>query len=60
MLVGNMPSNLRRAKFEPPLIDTFALITRSGAKLSKPIAELVEHFTTHLVSLVENQDSSSR
>lgn len=60
MLVGSMSENLLRAEFEPPLIDTFALITRSGAKLSKPIAELVEHFTAHLVSLVENKESASQ
>lgn len=52
MLVSRMDPKLHHVSFSPPLIDTFALITRSGARLSKPIAELVEHFTQHLVDLI--------
>lgn len=53
MLVGSMDAKLHMVSFAPPLIDTFALITRSGARLSRPIAGLVEHFTQHLVALVD-------
>lgn len=53
MLAGGMDQRLSMVSFDPPLIDTFALITRSGARLSRPIAGLVEHFTAHLVALVD-------
>jgi hypothetical protein len=52
VLVGTLDSRLHAIGFEPELIDTFALITRAGAKLSRPVEDLLSQFTTHLVTLM--------
>ena len=53
VMANQMPASLHKTSFEPPLIDTFALITRSGARLSAPIAGLVDQFTSHLTKLAK-------
>lgn len=40
------------ASFDPPLIDTFALITRSGARLSRPVEDFVARVTAHLLERI--------
>ena len=36
--------------FDPPLVDYFALITRSGSRLSRPVEAFVDRVTSHLVA----------
>lgn len=36
--------------FDPPLVDTFALIVRSGSRLSRPVGDFVTRVTTHLLT----------
>jgi DNA-binding transcriptional LysR family regulator len=36
--------------FDPPLVDTFALIVRSGSRLSRPVEDFVERVTSHLLT----------
>lgn len=53
VLVDTIDDHLRITSFDPPLIDTFALVTRTGARLSRPVADLVERVTEHLVARVD-------
>lgn len=57
ILVPSLDPKLHIASFDPELIDTFALITRAGAKLAKPINDLVEYFSEHLVELANQAKS---
>ena len=52
ILVPTLSGSLHVVPFEPALLDTFALITRAGSKLARPIADLVDQVTDHLVHLV--------
>lgn len=52
ILVGSLDPRLHAIGFEPPLTDTFALVTRAGARLARPVADLVDQFTAHLVELL--------
>jgi DNA-binding transcriptional LysR family regulator len=38
--------------FDPPLVDHFALIVRSGSRLSRPVEELVDRLTSHLLARI--------
>jgi DNA-binding transcriptional LysR family regulator len=42
------PSNLSTCSFEPPMYDTFALITRRGTRLSPAMAEFVRMVIRHM------------
>ena len=42
--------------FDPPLVDTFALITRSGARLSRPVADFTDRLTAHLLARIGRPD----
>jgi hypothetical protein len=42
----SFPPELTSAPFSPPLYDTFAMITRPGARLSPGVRELEEHMRT--------------
>ena len=57
VLVPTLDPKLNVASFKPELIDTFALVTRAGAKLAKPINDLVEYFSAHLVALANESKS---
>jgi DNA-binding transcriptional LysR family regulator len=39
---SRFPRNLKLAPFDPPLRDTFALVTRRGAHLSPAVTELLD------------------
>ena len=36
--------------FDPPLVDHFALISRSGSRLSRPVEAFIDRVTSHLVA----------
>jgi hypothetical protein len=36
------------ASFDPPLVDTFAIIVRAGSRRSRPVEDFVERVSTHL------------
>lgn len=38
------------ARFDPPLIEHFALIIRSGSRLSRPVEDFVDRMTAHLLA----------
>jgi DNA-binding transcriptional LysR family regulator len=42
------PPSLETASFSPPLYDTFAVITRSGARLSPGVRELLTELEAHM------------
>jgi DNA-binding transcriptional LysR family regulator len=50
------PSGLTTASFSPALYDTFAIITRSGARLSPGVRRLLEALETHMRTVAEELD----
>lgn len=48
ILLRSMDPRLHSVGFDPPLIDTFALISRTGSRLSRPVADLAGRFTDHV------------
>jgi DNA-binding transcriptional LysR family regulator len=42
---------LHTAAFDPPLVDRIAIITRRGARLSRPVRAFIDRFADHLRSL---------
>lgn len=48
ILLGSLDPRLTAVGFDPPLTDTFAIISRTGSRLSRPVADLVERFTDHV------------
>ena len=50
------PSGLTTAPFEPALYDTFAVITRSGARLSPGVRQLVDALETHMRAVADEFD----
>lgn len=50
ILVRSLDPRLTTASFDPPLVDTFALIVRAGSRLSRPVDAFVERVTAHLVA----------
>jgi DNA-binding transcriptional LysR family regulator len=50
------PAGLRTASFSPPLYDTFAIITRAGARLSPGVRELLADLEAHMRSVAEELD----
>jgi DNA-binding transcriptional LysR family regulator len=45
------PAGLSAASFSPPLYDTFAIITRAGARLSPGVRELLADLEAHMLSV---------
>jgi hypothetical protein len=39
--------------FDPPLIDAFALISRAGSRLSRPVQDFVDRVIAHLLARIE-------
>lgn len=60
VLVPTLDPRLHRASFDPPLTDTFALITRAGSRLPRPVADLLDHVTAHLVALAKSTAPHAR
>ena len=50
ILIPTLDRRLAAVGFEPPLIDHFALIARSGARVSRPVEEFVDRVTSHLLA----------
>jgi DNA-binding transcriptional LysR family regulator len=50
------PAGLTTAPFEPALYDTFAIITRSGARLSPGVRQLVDALETHMRAVADELD----
>lgn len=47
---------LHAVRFDPPLVDAFALITRSGSRLSRPVEDFVGRVARHLVERIGGSD----
>jgi DNA-binding transcriptional LysR family regulator len=58
-LVATIDPLLHAARFDPPLVDTFALITRAGSRLPRPIADFLDQMTTHLVALAKKSEAAA-
>ena len=52
------PAGLSTASFGPPLYDTFAIITRAGARLSPGVRELLADLEAHMRAIAERLDRS--
>jgi DNA-binding transcriptional LysR family regulator len=52
------PTGLTTAPFKPALYDTFALVTRSGARLSPGVRELLAAVETHMRAVADEFDRS--
>jgi DNA-binding transcriptional LysR family regulator len=52
------PAALTTAPFEPALYDTFAIVTRSGARLSPAVRELLAALEAHMRAVAEELDRS--
>ena len=53
ILMRSLDERLKLTSFDPPLYDTIALITRTGARLARPVAEFVDRVTSHVLTLIE-------
>lgn len=51
-----VPDGLSTASFEPALYDTFAIVTRTGARLSRGVRELLTALETHMRAVAEELD----
>jgi DNA-binding transcriptional LysR family regulator len=52
ILLPGLDPRLRIARFEPALVDAFALISRSGSRLSPPVEDFVARVTAHLLERI--------
>jgi len=52
------PEGLNTASFSPPLYDTFAIITRPGARLSAGVRELLRDLEAHMRAVADELDQS--
>jgi hypothetical protein len=52
------PASLSTASFSPPLYDTFAIITRPGARLAAGVRELLGELEAHMRAVAEELDRS--
>jgi DNA-binding transcriptional LysR family regulator len=52
------PQGLNTASFSPPLYDTFAVITRPGARLSSGVRELLTDLEAHMRAIADEFDRS--
>jgi DNA-binding transcriptional LysR family regulator len=50
------PAELSTVSFSPPLYDTFAVVTRRGARLSPAVRELIEQLETHMRTVADEFD----
>jgi DNA-binding transcriptional LysR family regulator len=47
VLLPTLDHRLHACSFSPPLVDSFALITRTGARLSRPMLDFIERAERH-------------
>jgi DNA-binding transcriptional LysR family regulator len=52
------PQGLNTASFAPALYDTFAIVTRPGARLSPGVRELLGHLEAHMRTVADELDRS--
>lgn len=52
ILRATLDRRLTAAGFDPPLVDTFALVVRAGSRLSRPVEDFVSRVTRHLLARV--------
>ena len=52
ILRGSLDPRLTTVGFDPPLADTFALVVRAGARLSRPVQDFVDRVTEHLLARI--------
>jgi DNA-binding transcriptional LysR family regulator len=52
------PDGLSTAPFSPPLYDTFAIVTRTGARLSAGVRELLGDIEAHMRAVADELDRS--
>lgn len=52
ILRATMDRRLSAVGFDPPLVDHFALIVRSGARLSRPVEDFIERARRHLLARI--------
>jgi hypothetical protein len=52
MLIPTLDRRLHACSFSPPLVDSFALITRTGAGLSRPMLDFIERVKHHFEQMM--------
>ena len=52
------PTGLSTASFSPALYDTFAIVTRPGARMSRGVLELLARLEAHMRAVAMKLDSS--
>jgi DNA-binding transcriptional LysR family regulator len=50
------PPGLHAASFRPPLYDTFAIVTRPGARVSPGVREFLTELEAHLRAVADELD----
>lgn len=58
IVLPSLDERLHAVGFAPPLADTFALIRRTGSRLGRPLNDLVERFTAHVLSRIAGADEA--
>jgi DNA-binding transcriptional LysR family regulator len=59
ILQGSLDRRLTTASFDPPLADTFALVVRTGSRLSRPVQDFVDRVTAHLLDRINASGENS-
>lgn len=52
ILMRSLDARLHFTSFDPPLYDTIALVTRTGSRLARPVADFVDRVTSHVLTLI--------
>jgi DNA-binding transcriptional LysR family regulator len=52
ILRDSLDRRLTTTGFDPPLADTFALVVRTGSRLSRPVQDFVDRVTSHLLARI--------
>ena len=52
ILLPSLDPRLSTVSFDPPLVDSFALVTRAGSRLSRPVEDFVGRVRAHLVDRI--------
>jgi DNA-binding transcriptional LysR family regulator len=52
VLIPTLDRRLHACSFSPPLVDSFALITRTGARLSRPMLDFIERVRHHFAQVM--------
>jgi DNA-binding transcriptional LysR family regulator len=55
VLIPTLDRRLHACSFSPPLVDSFALITRTGARLSRPMLDFIERVKHHFEQVMTPQ-----